>query len=623
MLTVYNCIANEHDLRLVALAAAICALASWTAISLLHHVRRSQRTNPARLARSRSDVHRIRNLGHALHRHAGIFAGASERLQHRVDRAVPDRRNRRHRRRSRNRHGTEFGGRGGARGRRGRRRDRRDALHRNGGVRGSRGTSPGIADWWRVSIVLGVRSAPPRSRSDCIDDALKWKALGALLLTLAICSLHFTGMAAVSIVPDPTIEFSPAAIPSGWLAVAVRAGELHDHPPLPCRPGDRHARPPARGPRARADARSRQCRRRGAGDLRWRNDRHSQRQLCCAGGAAGRQYDRRLIRSIRARRRHAAEALGSPKSVVRGRLARRGRREDPGRAHPAPGRFRRHTSRRHRGPRPAGAQGGGAAHSLPRPSRRPDRARQSIELPQEARPGDRSPHWQRGGRSPSCASTSIDSRKSTISSATPKATVCCRRSPSELRACSTIARWWPGSAGTSSRSSSLAFPIRGSPAASPRTFCEVMQNGSESPKDDTLVSISIGIAICPDDAIDRQSLLSHADTALYRAKKEGRATYRFFEAAMGAEVRDRRLLELELRHAIARDELRLVYQPQKEIRVGQDHRFRGVAALEASDPGRDTPSCSFRLRKSAASSCRSESGCCARLARRQRAGPRT
>jgi diguanylate cyclase len=41
MLTVYNCIANEHDLRLVALAAAICALASWTAISLLHHVRRS------------------------------------------------------------------------------------------------------------------------------------------------------------------------------------------------------------------------------------------------------------------------------------------------------------------------------------------------------------------------------------------------------------------------------------------------------------------------------------------------------------------------------------------------------------------------------------------------------
>src|SRR6202166_4357209 len=41
MLTVYNCIMNAHDWRLVGLAAVICALASFTAISLLHHVRRS------------------------------------------------------------------------------------------------------------------------------------------------------------------------------------------------------------------------------------------------------------------------------------------------------------------------------------------------------------------------------------------------------------------------------------------------------------------------------------------------------------------------------------------------------------------------------------------------------
>src|SRR5205814_5722470 len=41
MLTVLNCIAFEHDLRLVVLAAVICALASFTAVSLLHHVRRS------------------------------------------------------------------------------------------------------------------------------------------------------------------------------------------------------------------------------------------------------------------------------------------------------------------------------------------------------------------------------------------------------------------------------------------------------------------------------------------------------------------------------------------------------------------------------------------------------
>src|SRR5262245_27849295 len=42
MFTVYNCIVNEHDFRLVALAALICALASFTAMTLLRHVRQSE-----------------------------------------------------------------------------------------------------------------------------------------------------------------------------------------------------------------------------------------------------------------------------------------------------------------------------------------------------------------------------------------------------------------------------------------------------------------------------------------------------------------------------------------------------------------------------------------------------
>jgi NO-binding membrane sensor protein with MHYT domain len=43
MLTVYDCIVTEHDLRLVALAAVVCALASLTAVNLLHHVLRLER----------------------------------------------------------------------------------------------------------------------------------------------------------------------------------------------------------------------------------------------------------------------------------------------------------------------------------------------------------------------------------------------------------------------------------------------------------------------------------------------------------------------------------------------------------------------------------------------------
>ena len=56
-----------------------------------------------------------------------------------------------------------------------------------------------------------------------------------------------------------------------------------------------------------------------------------------------------------------------------------------------------------------------------------------------------------------------------------------------------------------------------------------------------LVSASIGIALYPLDADDQTSLISHADTALYRAKTEGRDTYRYFEASMGAEARDKRV----------------------------------------------------------------------------------
>jgi diguanylate cyclase len=107
------------------------------------------------------------------------------------------------------------------------------------------------------------------------------------------------------------------------------------------------------------------------------------------------------------------------------------------------------------------------------------------------------------------------------------------------------------------------------------TILEALRETSDTPETNS-ISTSIGIAICPDDATDRESLLSHADTALYRAKTDGRNTYRFFEAAMGAAVRERRMLEHDLRMAIARNELRLVYQPQTGV---HDEVMTGFEAL--------------------------------------------
>jgi diguanylate cyclase (GGDEF)-like protein len=81
-------------------------------------------------------------------------------------------------------------------------------------------------------------------------------------------------------------------------------------------------------------------------------------------------------------------------------------------------------------------------------------------------------------------------------------------------------------------------------------------------------SLSIGLAIYPVDSTDAISLVANADAALYRAKAEGRGTYRFFEADMDRRLRDRRALQQDLQTAIERNELTLHYQPQARISGG-------------------------------------------------------
>jgi diguanylate cyclase (GGDEF)-like protein/PAS domain S-box-containing protein len=79
------------------------------------------------------------------------------------------------------------------------------------------------------------------------------------------------------------------------------------------------------------------------------------------------------------------------------------------------------------------------------------------------------------------------------------------------------------------------------------------------------VGLSMGVAVFPTDAADGTTLLAHADAALYRAKSEARGTIRFFEPDMDKRLRERRLLQQDLRGAIERNELQLHYQPQALI----------------------------------------------------------
>jgi diguanylate cyclase (GGDEF)-like protein len=91
-----------------------------------------------------------------------------------------------------------------------------------------------------------------------------------------------------------------------------------------------------------------------------------------------------------------------------------------------------------------------------------------------------------------------------------------------------------------------------------------------------IVDTSIGIALAPGDGIDPTELLKNADMALYRAKADGRGTYRFFEPEMDARMKTRRTLELALRVALANGEFELHYQPLVNL---EDRRITCCEAL--------------------------------------------
>jgi diguanylate cyclase len=202
MYAVFNCIFTQHDLRLVGLAAVICTLASFTAISLLHHVRRSiGRVRQAWLAVSAIStgfgvwathfiamlafspgvptVYNIALTGLSLV--AAIFltgAGLAVAVE------------------SITGAGAWLGG-----------------AMVGGGIAAMHYTGmaafeiPGRIVWNPIlvtaSIALGGLIGAAALPIGLRKDNVKWKILGALLLTAAICSHHFTAMGAVTIVLDP------------------------------------------------------------------------------------------------------------------------------------------------------------------------------------------------------------------------------------------------------------------------------------------------------------------------------------------------------------------------------------------------------------------------------------
>lgn len=82
------------------------------------------------------------------------------------------------------------------------------------------------------------------------------------------------------------------------------------------------------------------------------------------------------------------------------------------------------------------------------------------------------------------------------------------------------------------------------------------------------VTSSIGISIFPDHGADVEALIKNADAAMYSAKEEGRNTIRFFTAELTAQALERLTLENNLRSALEKGQLYVMYQPEFEVATG-------------------------------------------------------
>ncbi len=90
------------------------------------------------------------------------------------------------------------------------------------------------------------------------------------------------------------------------------------------------------------------------------------------------------------------------------------------------------------------------------------------------------------------------------------------------------------------------------------------------------ITTSIGISIFPDDGSDRETLIKNADTAMYRAKEQGRNNYQFYQRDNLEGSFDRLSMETDLRKALSRGEFTLYYQPRVDLKSG---KIVGMEAL--------------------------------------------
>ena len=104
-----------------------------------------------------------------------------------------------------------------------------------------------------------------------------------------------------------------------------------------------------------------------------------------------------------------------------------------------------------------------------------------------------------------------------------------------------------------------------------------------------IIGASIGIAVGPSDGLRPDKLLRNADLALYRAKGDGRGQFRFFEPAMDQQMQARRIMEQDLRKALAAGEFELHYQPVVNLASNEISGFEALIRWNHPEKGMVAP----------------------------------
>jgi diguanylate cyclase (GGDEF)-like protein/PAS domain S-box-containing protein len=100
------------------------------------------------------------------------------------------------------------------------------------------------------------------------------------------------------------------------------------------------------------------------------------------------------------------------------------------------------------------------------------------------------------------------------------------------------------------------------------------------------VTTSIGISIYPDDALDLESVLRHADNAMYKAKELGKNNLQFFTKELNIDSVKQMIFEMELRHALEKNEFHINYQPYYNHTTNQLTGFEALIHWENDTYGR-------------------------------------